>query len=322
MLVELAIGDSYGGAFEYAKPEFVTANNNGTEYRQHPKHRGIKPGSYTDDTQMSLAVAELILEDAPWDKLTIARRFVDVFKRDERTGYAGHFYKFLKSVKTGDELLAQIKPESEKSGGAMRAPVIGIYPRIDIVMERAVIQASVTHNTPAGVSAAMAAALMTHYFLYNLGPKKDLGKFIADYVTRFCPEIKWAEPYREPVGSKGWMSVRAAMTAVMASKSETEILVRSVAYTGDVDTVAAIAMAAGTLSDEIELNMDQKLIDGLESGTYGFGYLYDLDAKLARRATSFRKAPATAPDLQGWTLPPSPPVAHEAGTVEMPKQEA
>ena len=63
MLVELAIGDAYGAGFEYASPQIVYSNNNLRAYIPHPKHP-IIPGHYTDDTQMSIAIAEAIIEQA------------------------------------------------------------------------------------------------------------------------------------------------------------------------------------------------------------------------------------------------------------------
>jgi len=39
-------------------------------YIEHPRHKQ-KPGTYTDDTQMSLALAELIVEGKSWTPETI-----------------------------------------------------------------------------------------------------------------------------------------------------------------------------------------------------------------------------------------------------------
>ncbi len=62
MLLELAVGDAYGAGFEYADADTVAAKNDLSHYVRHPRHR-ISPGRYTDDTQMSLAIAEAILSD-------------------------------------------------------------------------------------------------------------------------------------------------------------------------------------------------------------------------------------------------------------------
>ena len=125
MMLELAIGDAYGAGFEYAKKPFIREHNNLQNYYQHPKHKTLKPGSYTDDTQMSIAIAESLLEEEEWTPPIIANKFIEVFKRDEREGYAHNFYNFLKITKTGKEFLENIRPYSEKNGAAMRSVPLG-----------------------------------------------------------------------------------------------------------------------------------------------------------------------------------------------------
>ena len=181
MLLELAIGDAYGAGFEYVDREMIRQHNNLSCYVKHPRHN-IQPGSYTDDTQMSLAIAETIVSGEPWKPTVLAHKFVEVFQRDPREGYATGFHHFLLHVRDGEQFLSNIRPTSEKSGAAMRAAPIGIYPTLSLVIERCTIQAVLTHNTPNGINAAVVAALMTHYFLYNLGPKKELGIFLEEHV--------------------------------------------------------------------------------------------------------------------------------------------
>lgn len=274
MLLELAIGDAYGAGFEYASKR-VLERNDLSGYLQHPRHR-TRPGQYTDDTQMSLAIAEAIVADELWTPLHLAHRFVEVFHRDPREGYASRFYAFLQQTQTGEKFLANIQPNSDKSGAAMRASPIGVFTTVEEVLERASIQAQVTHNTPAGISAAQASALMTHYFLYDLDVKSALGQFLDSQV----PGYQWSEPWQGEVGAQGWMSVRAAVTAVLRHTSLSAILQDCVSFGGDVDTVATIALAAGSCSQEVTQDLPQHLVDGLENETYGRDYLCNLDVKL------------------------------------------
>ncbi|MEO1443342.1 MAG: ADP-ribosylglycohydrolase family protein, partial [Chloroflexota bacterium] len=149
MLVELAVGDAYGAGFEYTDVDFVNARNNLSRYIKHPRHN-IIPGYYTDDTQMSLAIAELLVSGDPWTPLNLAKKFVEVFKRDPREGYAGRFYQFLQDTPDGEMFLADIRPDSDKSGAAMRAAPIGVLADTAEVIEKCKVQAAVTHNTPDG----------------------------------------------------------------------------------------------------------------------------------------------------------------------------
>lgn len=277
MLVELAIGDAYGAGFEYAAAPFVKAYNTLAGYVAHPRH-GILPGCYTDDTQMSLALVEAMLADEPWTPLLLATHFVHAFKRDSREGYASGFYGFLQEVQNGEEFLSKIRPHSDKSGAAMRAGPLGLYPTIADVIERTTLQAKLTHDTPGGINAALAAALMTHYCFYQLGPKAQLGEFLQTHVPG-----PWAKRWRGKVGSPGMESVHAAVTAVLAHESLSAILQQSIAFTGDVDTVATVALSAASCSTEVAQDLPAVLYEGLEDGAYGRRYLVGLEEGLRRK---------------------------------------
>lgn len=249
-------------------------------------------GAYTDDTQMSLAIAELLLGQIEFTPLNLATKFVEVFQRDPRTGYSHRFYAFLQSVKTGQEFLAKMVPESEKSGAAMRAPPIGLLSNIDEVLHKTTLQAKITHNTPNGILAARASALLTHYFCHIAGgdyPKNHVGSWLS-YVLGGS----WNQPYQKlKIGTSGVDCVHAAVTAIIMSDSLREVLVNSINFTGDVDTVAAIAMAAASMSSEIENDLSPGLYFGLEATPYGRDYLHQIDAAL------FSK-------ILGRPLPPNP----------------
>lgn len=275
-MVELAVGDAYGAGFEYADREFVVANNNLGGYVQHPTHIDVRPGAYTDDTQMTIAIAGLLVSGEPWSASGLAEWFVRAFHRDQRAGYAARFHQLLREVHDGPELLRRIRPDSDKSGAAMRAGPVGLLPTVSDVLHHAAVQARVTHDTPAGIEAAQAAALAVHYCHHNLGPVARVGHWVDSQLH----SGGWSQPWHGKVGAKGWMSVRAALTAMTVSTSMSEILRACVAFTGDVDTVATIALAAVSRSAEIARDLPPVLLRDLERGRYGYDYLADLDTRL------------------------------------------
>jgi ADP-ribosylglycohydrolase len=85
MLIGLAIGDAYGAGFEFVDQQTIELYNNLNGYIKHPRH-DIGPGCYTDDTQMSLAVAEAIVSRESWTPELLATKFVAAFHRDRRLG--------------------------------------------------------------------------------------------------------------------------------------------------------------------------------------------------------------------------------------------
>lgn len=275
MLKELAMGDAYGAAFEYTPLYFVEALNRGDQYHQHPRHTELDPGCYTDDTQMSLALSEHIIEGDDWTPERIAERFVYCFHRDPRVGYARGFHQFLQTCRSGTDFLNRIRPYSEKNGAAMRAPPLGLFPDLRIVLELAQVQATLTHATAQGIYSSCASALMTHYFRYQLGSKRDLGAFLRTYVPG-----AWTEPWEGKVGAGGEGTVRAAITAIQEATSLQDLLIRCVAFRGDVDTVAAIALGAASYSPEHPNDLPSELWQNLERGPYGADYLAAVDELL------------------------------------------
>ena len=267
MLFEMAIADAYGAGFEYAPKDFVAKHNDLGGFVVHPKHRQTA-GTYTDDTQMALAIAEMITERRPWTRETLAQKFVDVFKRDPRSGYSQRFYWFLREVRDGREFLARIDPRSEKSGAAMRSPPLGLYPAIGTVLELAELNARLTHATGPGIASAQAAALLAHYLRHDLGPPDKIGRFLEQQVPY---RYAWSKPWRGGIGPSGLEAVHAAAYVIARSTSLAELLQRAVALTGDVDTVAAMALAAASTSPHFLHNLPRVLAQNLEGGPYGNG---------------------------------------------------
>ena len=82
LLTFTAIGDAYGVCFEYAPREIIRTRNNLVGYFSHHKYQ-TGGGRYSDDTQMSIAVAEALLKlgDAA-SAYDFTASFVATFQRD------------------------------------------------------------------------------------------------------------------------------------------------------------------------------------------------------------------------------------------------
>ncbi|MCL2715732.1 MAG: ADP-ribosylglycohydrolase family protein [Alphaproteobacteria bacterium] len=276
LLTFTAIGDAYGVCFEYAPREIIRTRNNLAGYFPHHKY-STGGGRYSDDTQMSIAVAETLLEHgAAASAHNFTASFVTAFQRDPRDGYAGRFHEFLLTVTDADDFLARIRNDSDKSGGAMRAGACGLLGNVEAVKSVAARQAAVTHDTPDGIAAAQTAALMVHYLLYRLGSRGDLPRFLDRHVAGY----NWSRVHKGSVGAKGCDSVRAAITALVRNQCAADLLVDCVNFGGDVDTVAAIAMAAASCADDISRHLPASLWDSLENGILGRDSLIRLDQDL------------------------------------------
>jgi len=273
LLLEIGVGDAYGAGFEFASKEKVQTHNDLTQYHEH--ELGIQAGHYTDDTQMSLAIAELLIGKTNWTRENIADKFVECFKRDERKGYSKGFYAFLRSIDSGAELLEKMKPHSTRNGAAMRSAPLGYTADIGELLSMAELQASLTHDTVIGIRSSQAVALASHYFVYNLGAKENLTEFVSEYS-----KYTWSDNWAAPVACCGEETVNALLTVLKSSESLRDVLVKSVGFCGDVDTVAAVGLGIASLSEEYNPGLPDFLLSDLENGQYGKDYLAAIGIQL------------------------------------------
>ena len=285
MLVEMAIGDAYGAAFEFMSDDFIARENDLSGYRRNPE-TGLGDGRYTDDTQMAVAVTEHLLAGDAFTPPALAERFVATFRRDPRRGYSKRVFAALDQAENGQRFLAAIEPVSTRSGAAMRVPPIGLLSDLDRVLDLAAGQASPTHDTPEGRTSARAVAAMVHYLAHGLGPRHALGRFIETHV----PGHAWADAWSGRVDMSGISCAHAAISLVQRTSTQSTLLKTAVALGGDTDTVAAMAMFSASLCLDIEADLPAALFEGLESGAYGRSYLQALDSRLtewsAKNATT------------------------------------
>ncbi len=275
MLAEMAVADAYGLGFEFQPRERFLLNDL-TRHLPHGLHP-ILPGCYSDDTQMALANAEVVLRHGrEATREDFAEAFVRAFKRDPRLGYAKGFHALLSQVEDGTELLSTIRPTSSRGGAAMRVAPIGLLEDLGDVLHLAEVQARITHDTPQGVASAQAIAAAVHHAVHEGGSRASVRGRIVEVLG---PE--WSQPWHGgEVGEDGIAIASAALTALEASSSLSGILRTAVGYMGDTDTVAAIAVAVGSVLADVSSDLPETLVAGVENGTWGLDRLRQVDEAL------------------------------------------
>lgn len=291
MLLRIAQGDAYCMATEYIRfprdDELREEAMKIESYLKHPVHQ-LDAGMYTDDTQMSLAVAEFILSGEEPTKLGFANAFMKAFLRDPRDGYSRGFQAILNKTETGEELLEKLIPTSTKNGAAMRSVPLGVLPSVDDVMRFGRIQASVTHDTPEGIASSQIIGLLSHFALYT----DDSFDQIADDIRQHFPQYDdvFTDTWLGPVANHtqngghdvGINTVHAVVTLLREETSLVGMLQRIISWGGDTDSVAAIAWGIASIRMRDEL--PEFLEHGLEpSGNYGVTYLKGLGRDLMER---------------------------------------
>lgn len=274
MLLEGGIADAYGAGFEFASEDVIRSENDLKQYRVHPKYTSIH-GTYTDDTQMAIAIAELILSEENWTDISIADKFVEVFKRDPRRGYSSRFYTILDEVTTGEELIELLTLKSNRNGAAMRSYPIGVYQEESLVIEKAIQQARITHNTKEGILSAQIIALAAHYFLYKKGEKKQLAQYLEHILS-----LSFNFQRESTLKMEAMPTVNTVIALVLEYKSMSACLKEAVSLGGDTDTVASLALSILSLCSDTINDLPEWMYLALENNSFGKDYLISLDKKL------------------------------------------
>ena len=277
MILEAAIGDAYGAGFEFRELDFILPNNNLTQYHKHGLYTEIYK-RYTDDTQMAIAISELLLEDENWNEIKVADKFVEVFHRDKRRGYSDRVYNALDASTNGKDFIKIIDNGSNGNGSAMRAYAIGYVKNIEQLLEFCEIQAKTSHLTIEGISCAKRIALAVHYFKYNLETQSTLIEFLNE-------TLKEKEVYKitSPIDMHGYPTTQAVIKIVSDATSMSECLKKGIDYGGDTDTVAALCMAILSQKKDCDKALPQFLYDELENDKYGKDFLVKLDLELSSK---------------------------------------
>lgn len=276
MLLEIAIGDAYGAGFEFVSDETIKEEHNLTKYYA-SRIDDLKVGQYTDDTQMTLAISELMISQKVWTKELVTKHFLEAFNRDRRCGYAKGFYKFLTEVSDEYEFLEKINPESVRNGAAMRSVPLSLIKDITELKNKAKLQASVTHNTYEGIISSQAVALIGNFFLYQNGKKENIKNYLYEELFEMFKDNK-----TDRVPCDAIETIDAVVTVLVVSNSFSEIIDKSVRLGGDTDSVASIACGLATLTDQYTKDLPEFLYTDLENETYGREYIINLDKELLK----------------------------------------
>jgi ADP-ribosylglycohydrolase len=152
----LSLGDGFGQHFH--APELWRTEFNSRELPP-------APWTYTDDTEMALAIADVLGTCGEVDQDRLARGFARRFGINPYRGYGSGAIEVLQAIEGGQswrDVAGKLffGQGSLGNGGAMRAAPVGAYFAGDFgaVVEQARRSAEVTHAHPDGIAGAIAVA--------------------------------------------------------------------------------------------------------------------------------------------------------------------
>ena len=201
--------------------------------------------TYTDDSVMTLAVADAFLSLPPnADDADVRRQLIQSMRRFGRAfppaGYGGMFRSWLRSR----------FPEpygSYGNGSAMRvSSAAWLFDDLETVRRMARLSAEVTHNHPEGIKGAEATACAIFFARtgYTKEEIKDCIQTLFDYdLSRTCDEIRPTYHHMESCQE----TVPEAITAFLEGESFEDVIRTAVSLGGDCATLTCMAgsMAAG-----------------------------------------------------------------------------
>ena len=193
---------------------------------------------YTDDSVMTIAVAEALLDNQFQDDETVKAGLVDSMrkwgKKHPNAGYGGKFWHWLRAEDP--------KPYgSYGNGSAMRVSSAGwLFDTLEQTRHMARLTAEVTHNHPEGIKGAESTA--SAIYLARTGHSKDE---IKDYIvkefgydlSRTCDQIR--PKYYHVESCQG--TVPEAITAFLEGTDFEDVIRTAVSLGGDCDTLTCIA---------------------------------------------------------------------------------
>ena len=228
------LGDIIGSPYEF------DMGNKTKDFPLFSRH-----SKYTDDSVMTLAVAEALMDSPPDDgDEAICKRLVSCMQKYGRAyPKAGYGYGFARWLMWEDP-----QPyDSWGNGSAMRvSSVAWLYEDLATVRKMARLTASVSHNHLEGMKGAEATAAAI--FLARTGKNKEEIKAYIESafgydLSRTCDEIRPAYHHVESCQE----TVPEAITAFLEGENFEDVIRTAVSLGGDCDTLTAIAgsMAEG-----------------------------------------------------------------------------
>lgn len=244
-----AIGDALGATVEFLTPREIQAQYGVHEHIVGGGWLRLKPGQITDDTQMSLALGDAILEAKGWDLQCVAEHFLAWLKTKPvdvgntcRRGIVRYLHQ--------GTLVSPYSDGDAGNGAAMRnLPVVLATLGDDDAFARwSLEQAHFTHNHPLSDVATLTLGCMTRALLKGEG--KDQARQLADALVAGHRNFRF-DPY--PKRATGYVvdTVQTVCHAFFTSDSFEACLVKTVNLGGDADTTGALAgMLAGACYGE------------------------------------------------------------------------
>ncbi len=246
----LAVGDALGATLEFMTPREIEH-----KYGVHREITGggwlrLKPGMVTDDTGMSLALGDALLESGGIDAQTIGRHF-DQWMRSKPVDIGNTVRRGILHFRNKGELSVPLSEHDGGNGACMRVLPVAIATLgqdDDTVHAAAETQSHLTHNNPLSDAGTWCVVQMLQMAMQGANITQ-LRQGPVERLLQDHPEFIFHRKHR-PENPSGFIvhTLRVVFSALFDTDNFENCLVETVNRGGDADTTGAIAgMIAGAL---------------------------------------------------------------------------
>lgn len=275
-LIGSALGDALCAPYEGGPIERFL-----WRFFSHTKNNKIR---YTDDTQMTIDIAQSLIKNKSIQQDDIAKRFAASYRWSR--GYGPSAAKILKKIKKGGDWntlnTSQFKEGSFGNGAAMRiAPIALMYPENHTALKKAVIDSSlITHAHPLAIDGAINCATTLSLVLHDQSNAKILQTLTDNNHEDYKAKISIAQDWllnRKSISEKQVIhhlgnsieAINSTITAIyLGLRFRNHSYLPMIKFIqnvgGDTDTIAAMAGAIWGAANSMEKLKHPKL-EQLES---------------------------------------------------------
>lgn len=277
----IAIGDAFGVGIEFKSRHWISEHvkfdhiiprtNNVWKANGYP----LDPGTYSDDTEHTIAVAEALLTNKPFSADLLLEKFKYEYETDKQAkGYPRQGHGSIEDWYTGKKTINEIRTTQSLREDPGNAPVMRAIPiaftHQETLRNYAIINADVTHPHPAARNASLLAVLTAWHFLRNHGTKEKLFSFLrnelanseiiehinavdalpdpehlteSDFITLHGTQPIPFIPWDNNVYGLPCAALKTALNIAYVMKHSTsafEALKQSIRMGGDIDSLAAV----------------------------------------------------------------------------------
>jgi poly(ADP-ribose) glycohydrolase ARH3 len=260
------------------------------------------PLIYSDDTIMTILVAESLLESDGFDGEDMAMRFAEEFNAEPHRGYGRGVVEVFSRVLRGEPWDRAARRQFDGSGSygngaAMRVAPVALWPHESLFELAWLAQdtARVTHTHPVGMEGAVIQAIAADFALCADGGTdasellETLDRFTRTEEFRAklellaeCQQRADDEFARLQLGTsvRADGSVVTALYCFLLAESFEAAVLRAIGLGGDTDTIGAMS---GALAGA---RFGLRGIPGQWQGVEGYGRLVDLADRMFQRAVA------------------------------------